>query len=211
MDFDEDEARARLPGLVYRANAGPVVVDYSTTRVERYVKDHINSLEAIDAKEADLEPLLEFLFSYKVTPPVNIDDIVFVLEDLEPAVKREYLKIKDFFPRVLMTLNGPDYRVVSDAILKRAWENEEAVGGLTHGWGVSDPPMHAIAHRLLVVSGLDPRMLPAYQTLPPSQRPTFMAAWAGACKRFGWKLYQPPKDVKAEERRKKMGVSLGPV
>jgi hypothetical protein len=171
---------------------------------ERYVASEVEGLDVIDTDVTNLQPLMEELARARVVAPVTPDDIEAAMARVEGMYRTMYKRTGNFMPRCLKTLNGGQYRLVPTGIVKEAMEREKAMAGMTHGWGVCDPPPYAVAHRLLVSSGLDPRRLPAYPTLSPKHRGRLMCAWAGACARLGWRHYEPKADVSSQARAKKL-------
>jgi hypothetical protein len=167
---------------------------------ERYVATAVEGLAIIDTEAVNLQPLLEALARLRVVSPVTADNIDVATKKVDVSYRAMYKRTPDFVPRVLKTLNGPAYRLVPYDIVARAVSRERAMAGMVHGWGVCDPPVQAVVHRLLGSCGLDVRHLPNYKTIPPGQRGRIMCAWAGACATLNWYHYEPKADVVAQTR-----------
>jgi hypothetical protein len=204
MDFAECMVLVHSTGsctfpTVDKAMAMPCV-HVTQTVTEKYVTDAVETLDILDVEVVDLQPLLEELARLRTAVPVTAGAIDRALKGVAGAHRAAYKRVQSFIPRCLKTLNGEGYALVPPDILHRAADREHAMAGMVHGWGVCDPPPHAIAHRLLCSCGLDPRHLPAYKTVPPTQRGRLMCAWAGACAQLGWAHYDPKPDVDASQR-----------
>lgn len=214
MDFDTECMLSRLPvdpiGVGASSVVAPSVSLHKGQRsvVEMYVHDVVEMVPSLDVTTYDLDDLSEVLFEAGVPPPVIGEDLVQALVDMPKDTAAKFKKIPDFIPRALKALNGPDFCLVGHEELAEAMDKEAVMRGMPRGWGVCDPPVQAIAHRLLVASGVDPTHLPKYKTLPPSIRAPFMNAWHGACKVLGWSAYDPDSDVSAEARTQS-AIALG--
>ena len=200
-DFEQNLLAARLPkdalasGQIVLPSCMPqhgAVVSYLTCVVE--------ALPELDPMTEGLEDLMEALRGARVPSPIVAQDVAEALEALPKEVAKRYLAIPDFYPRVLKTLNGPDFCLVGAEEVAEAAHREQVMRGMPHGWGVAEAPMYAVAYRLLVSSGVDERHLPKYKTLPVAIRGRLMAAWNGACKTLGWTPYNPDSDLKADAR-----------
>lgn len=205
MDFSECMTLLRAPGQ----NARFPVVEHAaampctrtpTTLTEAYVHDVVEAMDVIDVEVVNLHPLLEVLAKARTRSPVSPDDIEAAVLHVDPSYRAMYKRTQNFMPRVLKTLNGEDFKLVPANVLAVAADREKAMAGMVHGWGVCDPPPHAIAYRLLASCGLDVRLLPTYKAMSPLQRGRLMCAWAGACRQLGWFHYEPKADVAARER-----------
>ena len=212
MDFWEDELLAQLPQRE-RPPQG-VATDFSTTAVEAYVREHVETVAEVPAAETVLAPVLEALVRRRMPPPLTPANVVTILNEDLPAsiVTHLYGMYPPFLPRLLKTLNGPAYRLVPADLLTEAAHREKLMSTLAQGWGHCDVPAYATAYRLLVSCGLPPDLLPQYKTLPPGMRARVVTAWAAACAHFGWKVCQPRSDTRAEKlqatRLHKMSLHL---
>ena len=207
MDFAECMVLVHSTGscsfpLIDKAVAMPCV-HVTQTVTEKYVADVVEALDILDGETVDLQPLLEELARLRSAVPVTAEAVDRALKGVSGSCRAAYKRVPNFIPRCLKTLNGEAYTLVSPDVLSRATGRELAMAGMVHGWGVCDPPTHAVAHRLLCSCGLDPRHLPAYKTVPPTQRGRLMCAWAGACAQLGWTHYEPKPDVDASARTSK--------
>ena len=201
MNYDDDEILEQLPPREAPPSV-PMPVDYTTTEVQRYVRDVVEQQEPIPESEMLMMDIVKALYRRGVVPPVSCIALAEVMnEDLGNA-EFKYLmgKYPGFLPRALKALNGPHFRVVPLPILAAAADRERTMSGMPHGWGVSSPPAYATAYRLLTSCGLPGDLLPPYKTLPPSSRERIMNAWQGTCKRFGWEACEPPGDERASRR-----------
>jgi hypothetical protein len=201
MDFLEEEVLAALPPRE-RPPLGQSV-DFSSTSVEDYVAKYVEVQEPIANAEQVLAPLLQALLARRLPPPLAPAEVASVLtKDLPDSVVSNFFRVyPPFLPRVLKTLNGPAYNIVPLDMLAAAAGRERAISTLTTGWGHCDVPQYATAYRLLVSVGLPPDLLPPYKTLPTGMRGRVVAAWAAACKHFGWSACQPEGDVRAEKMK----------
>lgn len=207
-DFDVLSVLEKLPERARGRDAGaadatPSPRSWTNTLTERYVRESI--LRVSPVTEFSLEPLMAALAAGGARPPVSADDIEAAFTRMHRDDAARAKQLPSYMPRLLRTLNGPDFELVDDDVLHAAVRREQAVAGMRHGWGVVEPPARGVAYRTLVSCGLDARLFPAYATLPPTVRGRFMHAWAGTCRRFGWEpVVQHPKDVKAEQRYRAM-------
>ncbi len=210
MDYDEHQLLSLLPprgedmaSMRLTKPVQPMTMFEREARssvVRRYVDEVVNHLPVFDTTEVNLEPLLAALFRAKVVEPVTAADVEIALASLPPAARSRFKQLAHFYPKVLKTFNGPAFQLVPTAVVLEAVNKELAMRGMRHGWGIYDPPDDAIAHRLLVASGLDERHLPKYTPLPVRDRDRFMRAWNGACKLLGWVAYNPRADVNGATR-----------
>lgn len=151
-------------------------------------------VEQVPVADVDLDPVMNDLFLCNVTTtPVTPEQLQRSLARLGKDFKVAKT-IRDFVPRALRALNGPDYVLVPQAILHEALLRERSMAGLKEGWGAVDVPDHAIAYRLLVSAGLNPAVLPKYKALHPGLKKRVAAAWAAACRTFDWECVSPPED-----------------
>lgn len=202
-EFEQECILNRMPAM-HATDSGTVVVP-TTTAAQRsvvlaYVESRVESVEVLDPMTEGMDDIMETLHDMGIPAPVIGEDLVAVLGKLPKESAARYKAIPEFIPRALKTLNGPDFCLVSHEELAEAMHREQVMRGMPHGWGVSDPPIQAMTHRLLVSSGVDPIHLPKYKTLPPAIRGRLMSAWHGACKTLGWTPYDPEGDVKADGR-----------
>ena len=208
MDFSECVALLRMSGhqstfpVVNTAERVPCVSEPGTVTAA-FVAKYVEGMDVLDTDVVNVVPLLEELASARTSAPITADDVDKAIKRVESVYRNAYRHERNFLPRCLKTLNGPDYLLVPSHVVVEAVEREKAMAGMVHGWGVCDPPEHAIAHRVLVSAGCDRRHLPTYKPLPQCQRGRLMHAWAGACAQLGWECYQPVNDVKASARVEK--------
>jgi hypothetical protein len=148
--------------------------------------------------------VLQGLVTRAIAPPVSVHDLAYVLNNDVPAdlLNQWSVQYAPMLGRMLRTLNGPAYPLVSANILKEAAQKEEQLSTLSTGWGHCEVPAYATAYRLLVSSGLPPDVLPPYKSLPAVYRERVMDAWASACKHFGWEVCQPQSDLRAHKGHK---------
>ena len=203
-DFEQNQVLARMGAMPHDPLGAscPVLpsAPICTSLLRGYLQTVVEALPELDAMTEGLEDLMEALRALEVPSPVVAQDLEDALATLPKETQKRYRAMPDFFPRALKTLNGPDFCLVAHEEVVEAVHREEAMRGMPHGWGVSDPPMHAVAHRLLGSVGVDARHLPKYKTLPPTTRGRLMAAWNGACKTLGWAAFNPEGDLKADAR-----------
>ena len=175
------------------------------TRVRQYVDSLPERLPALDPAVVNLEPLMHALRNGRVNAPVHALDISGCLERVDTVVRAQYLELPNFVPRVLRALNGPDVPLVPKAVIDIAEEYERDINVLRRdglGWGVPNPPVAAVATRLLIAAGLDPAVLPDEPVLDPRIRAPLMAAWERAASYLQCEARHPDKDVSAACRRR---------
>jgi hypothetical protein len=177
------------------------------TRVRQYVAGLKARMEPLEARV--LEPLMVQLRNARVEPPVDAPDVaaaMVALKAVDSLTHKQYVETPNFIPRVLLALNGPDYELVPGVIVDIAEGYERDVAALRRdglGWGMLDPPVHAVATRLLVAAGLSPAVLPDEPVLEPRCRVALMAAWEKAASYLQCAMWHPEKDVRAYVRRHK--------
>ena len=198
MEQYEDAILAKLPPR------GPYVTqpsrtDYTSTAVAAYVRDVVETMTPIAADASFLQDVMEALCRQGLPPPVAPSILAAVLKGLYTNARLNALfrAHAPLIPRLLKTLNGRAYALVSPDILAQACAREVAMSTTAAGWGVAEPPVHATAYRLLVSAGLPEELLPVYTILPAATRVRLSAAWSAACAQFGWEPVQPPKDCRA--------------
>jgi hypothetical protein len=131
------------------------------------------------------------------SPPVSASQVKRALAQTVPDVQKSVRKkhgFGGFVGPVLKALNGSDFPLVSQDVLASAALKNKLLSTTETGWGMSDPPQHAINWRLLVSSGLDGDLLPEYKLLNSDTRSRLCKTWDEACAKFGWNAIQPPRD-----------------
>lgn len=181
----------------------PSVSLYSSF-VENYVREFVETQQPFEEDgphDAFIQDVMKLLFQSNITPPVSAIELARTLQAFPAGtLATEFGQEHDFLPRLLKTLNGPSFQLVPPSILAAAADRERIVSTTDHGWGVSEPPIPAIAYRLLASCGLPPDLLPPYKTLPVTTRCAFMQTWTSHCRTFGWAPCHPDCDIRAEKR-----------
>lgn len=139
------------------SNPGTCVHPHHESAVLKYVTEVIEALQPLS--DINLEPLCRAIFTmHKAAdepsePMVTYSIMCAAIQSfLEPDVRKLYQAIPGFLPRALKTLNGPDFKLVPSWVLEAALDKEAVMRGTVHGWGTENPPVAAIAQRLLVAS-----------------------------------------------------------
>lgn len=195
MEQYEDAILAKLPPRSRQlVPAPPSRTDYTRTAVAAYVRDFVETITPVAADESFVQDVMEALCAQGLPPPVTPSTLAVILKGLYTNARLNALfrAHAPLIPRLLKTLNGSAYALVSPEILAEASAREVAMSTTAAGWGVADPPVHATAYRLLVSTGLPEDLLPIYTILPAGIRVRLSAAWAAACAQFGWHPVQPP-------------------
>lgn len=184
-DFETMTLLSKLPPRekMHAKHHENVRQDLSRTVVENYIREVVEVMDPFPEDSPVISKVMDALFDAHVGFPVQLKHVKHVRIPVT-----EIKKTPRFFARLLRTLNGSSFHMVSLDQMKQAAEREVVLRGTSQGWG-SDAAFEHIDYLctlLLASVGVDELLLPSYKSIPALTKSQIDQAFLSAKCFYKW-------------------------